>query len=73
MRISMPNAIVPFKPEAKMATRVLTFKLEKLTKNTCKFAEVEVPGQPPAIGSLYVQKWVAGQAQEIKVTIEIPD
>ena len=72
MRIYVPAA-KPVAREVVMATKVLTFKLEKLTKNTCKFQEIEVPGQPPAIGSLYIQKWVAGNAQEVKVTLEVPD
>ena len=47
-----------------------TFKLEKETKNTVKFAEVQTPGQAPIIGALYVQKWAAGDATKLKVTIE---
>lgn len=56
-----------------MATeKVLKFKLEKLTKNTVKFQEEEVPGQPPVIGTLYVQKWVVGAATEIEVVVKVP-
>ena len=32
------------------------FKLEKETKGTFRYAE-ETTGQPPKIGTLYVQKW----------------
>ena len=32
------------------------FKLEKETKGTFRYAE-ETAGQPPKIGTLYVQKW----------------
>jgi hypothetical protein len=36
------------------------FEFEKVTKNTVKYAERPEPGQPPRIGSLYVQKWALG-------------
>jgi hypothetical protein len=54
-------------------TKVVKFKIEKATKNTIKFAEVEEPGKPPVIGALYVQKWVVGAAQNLEVTLTIPD
>ena len=38
----------------------LVFEYEKATKNTCKYTEKPQPGQPPRIGSLYIQKWVFG-------------
>ncbi|MBM4049588.1 MAG: hypothetical protein FJ279_31215 [Planctomycetes bacterium] len=38
----------------------LSFELEKETKNTYKYGERSAPGQPPRIGSLYVQKWALG-------------
>lgn len=43
------------------------------TKNTFKFAEVPPTGQPPKIGTLYVQKWVFDgvMPQEITVTLEV--
>jgi hypothetical protein len=43
---------------------------EKDTKNTVKFAEVPVQGQAPVFGSLYLQKWWAAGAQNVRVTIE---
>ena len=46
------------------------FEREKETKNTVKFTEVQTPGQAPIIGALYVQKWAAGDATKLKVTIE---
>jgi hypothetical protein len=36
--------------------RVLTFELERDTKNTYRFQEVP-KGAPPLIGTLYIQKW----------------
>lgn len=52
-----------------MAQTVL-FELVKDTKNTRKYAEVPDAGQPPKIGTLYVQKWWANGAQRLRVTIE---
>jgi len=51
-------------------TKTAHFEREKETKNTVKFAEVQTPGQAPIIGALYVQKWAAGDATKLKVTIE---
>ena len=56
-----------------MSVKVLTFKKEKETKNTFKYMEVEVPGQPSVIGALYLQRWAANGAETVKITIEIPD
>lgn len=47
------------------------FTWEKDTKNTAKFKEVPDPGQPPKIGSLYVQKWAAGGARELEVVVRV--
>ncbi len=43
----------------------------KDTKNTVKFEEVQVHGEAPIIGSLYVQKWFIGDATHLKVTVEV--
>jgi hypothetical protein len=53
------------------ATKVIVFQKEKDTKNTVKFAEVPVQGQAPIIGTLYLQKWIAGTSQNVKVTVEV--
>lgn len=53
--------------------RVL-FEYEKATKNTCKYAEKPDPGQPPRIGSLYIQKWALGNEsppRQLTVTVEV--
>ena len=52
--------------------RTARFKVEKETKNTVKYNEVPAEGQPPIIGTLYVQKWFAGAAQELEVTVRRP-
>lgn len=46
------------------------FELEKETKNTIRYAEV-AEGQPPVIGTVYVQKWaLQGTPKRVKVTLE---
>ena len=52
--------------------KTVKFVIEKETKNTVKYNEVPAEGQPPIIGSLYVQKWFAGNASEIEVTVRKP-
>ena len=49
------------------------FEYEKATKNTFKYEEKPEAGQPPRIGSLYIQKWAFGREgppQKLRVTIE---
>lgn len=47
-----------------------TFTKEKETKNTVRFIEVLPPGKPSIIGTLYLQKWFAGEVSTITVTVE---
>jgi len=52
----------------------LLFGFEKATKNTLKYAEKPEAGQPPRIGSLYVQKWALGTGEpprQLTVTVAI--
>ena len=51
-------------------SKTVQFQKEKETKNTVKFAETQSQGEAPIIGTLYVQKWFAGEATNIKVTVE---
>ena len=51
------------------------FEIEKETKNTIRYREVE--GQePPKVGTLYIQKWVLRRLnggeppKKIKITVE---
>jgi hypothetical protein len=46
------------------------FKREKDTKNTVRFQEVEGKGKPPVVGTIYVQKWFAGDRQELTIEIK---
>lgn len=49
----------------------VNFEKEKETKNTVKYSEVPEEGQPPIVGTLYVQKWFAGSADSVKITLTI--
>ena len=40
-----------------MEEKTLVFEFLQETKNTVRFQEKPEPGQPPIVGSLYVQKW----------------
>jgi len=49
------------------------FEMEKETKNTIRYTEV-AEGQPPIIGTVYVQKWaIKGTPKMIKVTLEVEE
>jgi hypothetical protein len=53
-----------------MDKQVLTFTLERETKNTIRYAE-DASGKPPAIGTLYVQKWLLGNEPPRRLTITV--
>lgn len=48
---------------------ILQMTREKETPGTVRFQENEDKTRPPVLKTLYIQKWVAGEAQEITVTI----
>ena len=49
----------------------MVFQLEKATKNTHKYQEQPESGQPPRIGSLYVQKWALGENPPRRLTVTL--
>ena len=55
-----------------METQTLNFTLERETKNTIRYQE-DASGKPPAIGTLYVQKWLLGNAPPKTLTVTISD
>ena len=55
-----------------METQELTFTLERETKNTIRYAE-DTSGKPPAIGTLYVQKWLLGTAPPKNLIVTISE
>lgn len=56
-----------------MTTAVVNFEFEKETKNSVRYKEVPNAGQPPIVGSLYVQKWFAGSTKNLSITIDKKD
>ena len=49
------------------------FTLEKETKNSVRYKEQPEDGKSPIMGSIYVQKWFAGNAKNIEITIDKKD
>jgi len=46
--------------------------LERATKNTYRYQEVEDKGGMPAVvGALYLQKWAVGGEAPEKITVEV--
>jgi hypothetical protein len=48
-----------------------TFTLEKETKNTYRFQEDDTPGHPPAIGTLYIQRYLFNGSKPDKITLTL--
>lgn len=53
-----------------MSAVELRFTLEKETKNSVRYKEVPEEGKAPVLGSVYVQKWYAGSAKNITITVK---
>jgi len=49
------------------------FRIEKETKNSVRYKEVPEEGKAPIIGTVYVQKWFAGDTQDLEITITKKD
>lgn len=52
-----------------MSSETVQFEYEKETKNSVRYKEVPEEGKAPIVGSLYVQKWFAGDCKSITVTL----
>ena len=55
-----------------MEPQTLTFTVERDTKNTIRYQE-ETNGKPPAIGTIYVQKWLLGTNPPKTITVTIQE
>ena len=53
-----------------MSSQVVKFEFEKETRNSVRYKEVPAEGQAPIVGSLYVQKWLAGNTKNLEVNIK---
>ncbi|MFQ3231607.1 hypothetical protein [Reinekea sp.] len=56
-----------------MTKKVLKFEYEKETKNSVRYKEVPEKGSAPILGSIYVQKWFAGNSKNIEISIDKKD
>ena len=56
-----------------MSVKKINFVYEKETKNSVRYKELPEEGQAPIVGSLYLQKWFAGNSKKIVVSIEKKD
>ena len=56
-----------------MSEKKVKFEFEKQNKNSIRYKEVLEDGMPPIIGTIYVQKWFAGNSKNIEVTINKKD
>lgn len=54
-----------------MPTIALDFQKKKETKGCIVYEEIDRPGQPICVGSLYLKKFAAGDAEKVKVTVEV--
>ena len=59
--------------ECVMSKKIVMFEYEKETKNSVRYKEVPDAGTAPIVGTLYVQKWFAGDSKSIEITIDKKD
>ncbi len=55
-----------------MEQQKITFSLERETKNTIRYQE-ESNGNHPAIGTLYLQKWLLGETPPVKLQVTVSE
>lgn len=53
-----------------MSVVTVHFEFEKETKNSVRYKEIPEQGKAPIVGSLYVQKWFAGETKSLTISIE---
>ncbi|MBU2871553.1 hypothetical protein [Colwellia sp. E2M01] len=56
-----------------MTETTINFEIEKENKNSVRYKEIPKDGMPPILGTLYVQKWYAGNSKKIEVIINKVD
>ena len=55
-----------------MDPQIISFTMERETKNTIRYQE-ESNGNPPAIGTLYLQKWLLGETPPVKLQVTVSE
>ena len=53
--------------------KIVKFKKLKETKNTVRFEEEPEDGQPPVIGTIYIQKWFVKDRDQVRVSIDLSE
>ena len=56
-----------------MSKTIVKFSVEKETKNSIRYKEEPEAGKAPIMGTLYVQKWFAGNSKNLEITINKKD
>ena len=56
-----------------MWKKVVMFEYEKETKNSVRYKEIPEEGSAPIMGTVYVQKWFAGDSKLIEISIDKKD
>lgn len=56
-----------------MPLTTIKFSIEKETKNSVRYKEQPEEGKAPIMGTLYVQKWFAGDTKNIEIIIDKKD
>ncbi|MFT4629393.1 MAG: hypothetical protein ACI8PV_000506 [Dinoroseobacter sp.] len=56
-----------------MSQTTVKFSIEKETKNSVRYKEEPEEGKAPIVGTLYVQKWFAGNTKKLEITINKKD
>lgn len=56
-----------------MSEKKVKFEFEKQNKNSIRYKEIPEEGMPPIIGSIYIQKWFAGNSKNIEITVKKTD
>ena len=56
-----------------MSQTTVKFSIEKETKNSVRYKEQPEEGKASIMGTLYVQKWFAGDTKNIEITIDKKD
>ena len=56
-----------------MTKTTVKLEFEKETKNSIRFKEIPEEGKAPIVGSVYLQKWFAGDSKHIELTVEKKD
>ena len=56
-----------------MTKTIIKLNYEKETKNSVRYKEQAEEGKAPIVGTVYIQKWFAGDTKTIEITIEKKD